>query len=118
LIQALRASGGRGARFANHERLSIAGNCRMFLVESLWVGPRNKPAASCAMLSQDLRPDLKGAPPVVKPTRPWSRRPVRGVMEFLLINHRRSNCRKYVTKAASATCKTKLKGPTVWTSQR
>ncbi len=55
-------------RFCYHERLSIAGNCRMCLVEV--VGGPPKPAASCAMQVKDLRPGPEGAPPVVKTNSP------------------------------------------------
>ena len=72
-------------RFCYHERLSIAGNCRMCLVEV--VGGPPKPAASCAMQVKDLRPGPEGAPPVVKTNSPMVKKAREGVMEFLLINH-------------------------------
>lgn len=72
-------------RFCYHERLSIAGNCRMCLVEV--VGGPPKPAASCAMQVRDLRPGKDGAPPEVKTTSPMVKKAREGVMEFLLINH-------------------------------
>ncbi|NNE78930.1 MAG: NADH-quinone oxidoreductase subunit G, partial [Silicimonas sp.] len=68
-----------------HERLSIAGNCRMCLVEV--VGGPPKPAASCAMQVRDLRPGPEGQPPVVKTNSPMVKKAREGVMEFLLINH-------------------------------
>ena len=51
-------------RFCYHERLSIAGNCRMCLVEV--VGGPPKPMASCALQVKDLRPGPNGEPPVIK----------------------------------------------------
>jgi len=72
-------------RFCYHERLSIAGNCRMCLVEV--VGGPPKPTASCAMQVKDLRPGPNGEPPVVKTNSPMVRKAREGVMEFLLINH-------------------------------
>ncbi|MGB2203279.1 MAG: NADH-quinone oxidoreductase subunit NuoG, partial [Pseudooceanicola atlanticus] len=72
-------------RFCYHERLSIAGNCRMCLVEV--VGGPPKPAASCAMQVKDLRPGPEGAPPVIKTNSPMVKKAREGVMEFLLINH-------------------------------
>jgi NADH-quinone oxidoreductase subunit G len=72
-------------RFCYHERLTIAGNCRMCLVEV--VGGPPKPAASCAMQVRDLRPGPNGEAPVVKTTSPMVKKAREGVMEFLLINH-------------------------------
>ena len=72
-------------RFCFHERLSIAGNCRMCLVEI--VGGPPKPAASCAMQIKDLRPGPDGAPPEILTRSPMVRKAREGVMEFLLINH-------------------------------
>ncbi len=72
-------------RFCYHERLSIAGNCRMCLVEV--VGGPPKPAASCAMQVRDLRPGKDGAPPEIRTTSPMVKKAREGVMEFLLINH-------------------------------
>ncbi|EYD77799.1 NADH-ubiquinone oxidoreductase chain G [Rubellimicrobium mesophilum DSM 19309] len=72
-------------RFCYHERLSIAGNCRMCLVEV--VGGPPKPTASCAMQVKDLRPGKNGEPPEVKTSSPMVRKARQGVMEFLLINH-------------------------------
>ena len=85
LIQACEQAGIEIPRFCYHERLSIAGNCRMCLVEV--VGGPPKPAASCAMQVKDLRPGPEGAPPVVKTNSPMVRKAREGVMEFLLINH-------------------------------
>ena len=85
LIQACEQAGIEIPRFCYHERLSIAGNCRMCLVEV--VGGPPKPAASCAMQVLDLRPGPDGQPPVVKTNSPMVKKAREGVMEFLLINH-------------------------------
>ena len=85
LIQACEEAGIEIPRFCYHERLSIAGNCRMCLVEI--VGGPPKPAASCAMQVRDLRPGPEGQPPVVKTSSPMVKKAREGVMEFLLINH-------------------------------
>ncbi|WP_299042547.1 NADH-quinone oxidoreductase subunit NuoG [uncultured Tateyamaria sp.] len=85
LIQACEEAGIEIPRFCYHERLSIAGNCRMCLVEV--VGGPPKPAASCAMQVRDLRPGPEGQPPVVKTNSPMVKKAREGVMEFLLINH-------------------------------
>jgi NADH-quinone oxidoreductase subunit G len=77
VLQACEAAGKEIPRFCYHERLSIAGNCRMCLVE-VAPGPP-KPQASCALPAaegQMIRTDS----PMVKKAR-------EGVMEFLLINH-------------------------------
>ncbi len=85
LIQACEQAGVEVPRFCYHERLSIAGNCRMCLVEV--VGGPPKPAASCAMQVRDLRPGPEGQAPVVKTNSPMVKKAREGVMEFLLINH-------------------------------
>ncbi|MGR3417022.1 2Fe-2S iron-sulfur cluster-binding protein, partial [Paracoccus sp. (in: a-proteobacteria)] len=85
LIQACEQAGIEIPRFCYHERLSIAGNCRMCLVEV--VGGPPKPAASCAMQVKDLRPGPEGAPPEVRTNSPMVKKAREGVMEFLLINH-------------------------------
>ncbi|MDV7270077.1 NADH-quinone oxidoreductase subunit NuoG [Thioclava sp. A2] len=85
LIQACEQAGIEVPRFCYHERLSIAGNCRMCLVEV--VGGPPKPAASCAMQVKDLRPGPEGQPPVVKTNSPMVKKAREGVMEFMLINH-------------------------------
>ena len=85
LIQACEVAGIEVPRFCYHERLSIAGNCRLFLVGV--VGGPPKPAASCAMQGRDLRPGPNGEPPVVKTNSPMVKKAREGVMEFLLINH-------------------------------
>ncbi len=85
LIQACEEAGIEIPRFCYHERLSIAGNCRMCLIEI--VGGPPKPAASCAMQVRDLRPGPDGQPPVVRTNSPMVKKAREGVMEFLLINH-------------------------------
>src|ERR1700691_2460564 len=84
LLQACEAAGAEIPRFCFHERLSIAGNCRMCLVEL--VGSP-EPVASCAWGVRDCRPGPKGEPPEVKTRSPMTRKAREGVMEFLLINH-------------------------------
>jgi len=85
ILQACEVAGIEVPRFCYHERLSIAGNCRMCLVEV--VGGPPKPTASCAMQVKDLRPGPEGQPPVVKTKSPMVKKAREGVMEFLLINH-------------------------------
>src|ERR687885_22353 len=84
LLQACEAAGAEIPRFCFHERLSIAGNCRMCLVE-LKGSP--KPVASCAWGVRDCRPGPKGEPPEVLTRSPMVKKAREGVMEFLLINH-------------------------------
>ncbi|MBX3515091.1 MAG: NADH-quinone oxidoreductase subunit NuoG [Xanthobacteraceae bacterium] len=84
LLQACEAAGAEIPRFCFHERLSIAGNCRMCLVE-LKGSP--KPVASCAWAVRDCRPGPNGEPPVVNTKTPMVKKAREGVMEFLLINH-------------------------------
>jgi len=84
LLQACEAAGAEIPRFCFHQRLSIAGNCRMCLVEL--VGSP-KPVASCAWGVRDCRPGPNGEPPEVKTKSPMARKAREGVMEFLLINH-------------------------------
>jgi NADH-quinone oxidoreductase subunit G len=76
ILQAAELLGIEISRFCYHERLNIAGNCRMCLVE---VEKMPKPVASCAMPVGDGM--------VVKTTTPAIRKARQGVMEFLLINH-------------------------------
>jgi NADH-quinone oxidoreductase subunit G len=76
VLQACEAAGKEIPRFCYHDRLSVAGNCRMCLVE---VEKSPKPVASCAF------PVADGM--VVKTDSPMVRNARRGVMEFLLINH-------------------------------
>jgi NADH-quinone oxidoreductase subunit G len=85
LLQACEEAGAEIPRFCYHERLSIAGNCRMCLVEVKGGPP--KPTASCAMAVRDLRPGPHGEPPVVLTNSPMVKKARHGVMEFLLINH-------------------------------
>src|SRR6188474_3539151 len=84
LLQACEVAGAEIPRFCYHERLSIAGNCRMCLVE-VKGGP--KPVASCAWGVRDCRPGPNGEPPEVDTKTPMVRKAREGVMEFLLINH-------------------------------
>ncbi|HWI84999.1 MAG TPA: NADH-quinone oxidoreductase subunit NuoG [Sphingomonas sp.] len=77
VLQACEAAGKEVPRFCYHERLSIAGNCRMCLVE-VKPGPP-KPQASCALPAADNQ-EIRTDTPMVKKAR-------EGVMEFLLINH-------------------------------
>jgi NADH-quinone oxidoreductase subunit G len=85
LLQAAEDAGAEVPRFCFHERLSIAGNCRMCLVEVKGGPP--KPQASCAMGVRDLRPGPNGELPEVFTTTPMVKKAREGVMEFLLINH-------------------------------
>ena len=85
LLQAAEAAGAEVPRFCFHERLSIAGNCRMCLVEVKGGPP--KPAASCAMGVRDLRPGPNGETPEIFTNTPMVKKAREGVMEFLLINH-------------------------------
>ena len=77
VLQACEAAGLEVPRFCYHDRLSVAGNCRMCLVEIEKAPP--KPIASCAW------PVADGM--VVHTDSPMVRNARRGVMEFLLINH-------------------------------
>ncbi len=84
LLQACEAGGAEIPRFCFHERLSIAGNCRMCLIE---VAGIPKPQASCAMGVKDLMPNKDGSPKALLTRSPMVRKAREGVMEFLLINH-------------------------------
>ena len=84
LLQACEQAGAEIPRFCYHERLSVAGNCRMCLVE--WVGAP-KPQASCALQVKDIFPNQHGTPAKINTTSPYARKAREGVMEFLLINH-------------------------------
>jgi NADH-quinone oxidoreductase subunit G len=77
ILQAAEQAGIEIPRFCYHERLSIAGNCRMCLVEVEKTPP--KPIASCSY------PVADGM--IVHTDSPMVRKGRRGVMEFLLINH-------------------------------
>jgi len=76
VLQACEAAGKEVPRFCYHERLSIAGNCRMCLVE---MERAPKPVASCAMPAGDGM--------VIKTDSEMVRKAREGVMEFMLINH-------------------------------
>ncbi len=84
LLQACEEAGAEIPRFCFHDRLSIAGNCRMCLVE-LKGAP--KPVASCAWGVRDCRPGPNGEPPEVLTRSKLTKKAREGVMEFLLINH-------------------------------
>ncbi len=84
LMQACEEAGAEIPRFCYHERLSVAGNCRMCLVE--WEGAP-KPIASCAQTVGEMRPNRDGSPPVVRTKGDYVQKARNGVMEFLLINH-------------------------------
>ncbi|MBO9193895.1 NADH-quinone oxidoreductase subunit G [Rhizobium sp. 16-449-1b] len=85
LIQACEEAGAEVPRFCFHERLSVAGNCRMCLVEVKGGPP--KPQASCAMGVRDIRGGPNGELPEVFTNTPMVKKAREGVMEFLLINH-------------------------------
>ena len=76
VLQACELAGKEVPRFCYHERLSVAGNCRMCLVE---MEKSPKPVASCAM--------PVGEGQVIKTNTPMVKKARNGVMEFLLINH-------------------------------
>ena len=76
VLQACEKAGVEIPRFCYHEKLSIAGNCRMCLVE---MEKSPKPIASCAM------PAAEGM--VIKTNTPKIEKSRKGVMEFLLANH-------------------------------
>ena len=77
VLQVAELAGEEIPRFCYHERLSIAGNCRMCLVE-VKPGPP-KPQASCALPASEGQEIITNSPMVKKARE--------GVMEFLLINH-------------------------------
>ena len=77
VLQVAELAGEEIPRFCYHERLSIAGNCRMCLVEYK-PGPP-KPVASCQQPCEDGKEIFTNSPMVEKARK--------GVMEFLLINH-------------------------------
>ena len=76
VLQACEEAGAEVPRFCYHDRLSIAGNCRMCLVE---MEKSPKPIASCAMPAADGM--------VIHTNTPTVKKAREGVMEFLLINH-------------------------------
>ncbi len=76
VLQACEKAGAEIPRFCYHEKLSIAGNCRMCLVE---MEKSPKPVASCAMPATDGM--------VIRTNTPKIEKSRKGVMEFLLANH-------------------------------
>ena len=84
LMQACEQAGAEIPRFCYHERLSVAGNCRMCLVQ--WHGAP-KPIASCAQTVGDMRMNPDGTPPNISTKGDYVEKARNGVMEFLLINH-------------------------------
>ena len=76
VLQACEKAGAEIPRFCYHEKLSIAGNCRMCLVE---IEKSSKPIASCAM------PAVEGQ--IIKTNTDMVKKAREGVMEFLLANH-------------------------------
>jgi NADH-quinone oxidoreductase subunit G len=88
LLQACEAAGAEIPRFCYHERLSIAGNCRMCLIE-VKVGGKSgpKPVASCAQQVKDLPPPRDDIPNELVTKSAIVEKARKGVMEFLLINH-------------------------------
>src|ERR1700691_5970184 len=82
LLQACEAGGAEIPRFCFHERLSIAGNCRMCLVEVVGIP---KPQASCAMAVKDLMPNKDGSPKVLSTRSPMVRKAREGVPELVAI---------------------------------
>jgi len=76
VLQACEKAGAEIPRFCYHEKLSIAGNCRMCLVE---MEKSPKPVASCAMPAADGM--------VIRTNTPKIEKSRKGVMEFLLANH-------------------------------
>ena len=88
LLQACEAAGAEIPRFCYHERLSIAGNCRMCLIE-VKVGGKSgpKPVASCAQQVKDLPPPRDNLLNELVTRGATVEKARKGVMEFLLINH-------------------------------
>jgi len=88
LLQACEAAGAEIPRFCYHERLSIAGNCRMCLIE-VKVGGKSgpKPVASCAQQVKDLPPPRDNLLNELVTKSATVDKARKGVMEFLLINH-------------------------------
>ena len=84
LIQALEVTDIEVPRFCYHDKLSIAGNCRMCLVE---VKGAPKPVASCHFSLSDLRPGPNGELPEVLTNTEQVHHARKGAMEFLLVNH-------------------------------
>lgn len=84
VLQACEEAGAEIPRFCFHERLSVAGNCRMCLIEAKGT---TKPIASCAYGVKDLRGGPNGEPPEILTSSTMVKKAREGVMEFLLINH-------------------------------
>ncbi len=76
VLQACELAGVEIPRFCYHEKLSIAGNCRMCLVD---MEKSPKPIASCAMPATDGM--------IIRTNTPLVEKARKGVMEFLLANH-------------------------------
>src|SRR5215813_6268343 len=88
LLQACELAGAEIPRFCYHERLSIAGNCRMCLIEVKVGGrPGPKPVASCAQQIKDLPPAKDNVLAELITNSAGVKKARNGVMEFLLINH-------------------------------
>ena len=79
-----RQAGKEIPRFCYHERLSVAGNCRMCLVEVKAGRPSRRRPAPCRCATA---PGPNGEPPVMLTNTPMVKKAREGVMEFLLINH-------------------------------
>ena len=117
LLSACEQAGAEIPRFCYHERLSVAGNCRMCLVE--WVGAP-KPQASCALQVKDIFPNKDGTPAKINTTSAYARQAREGVMEFQLINHP-LDCPICDQGAANAICRTRrwaMAAPAFHTLQR
>src|SRR3974377_661128 len=84
LLQACEAAGAEIPRFCFHERLSIAGNCRMCLIEVQGIP---KPQATVCVGLKDPAPNKDGSPKQLFTKTPMVKKAREGVMEFLLINH-------------------------------
>ncbi|WP_341760152.1 NADH-quinone oxidoreductase subunit NuoG [Candidatus Endowatersipora endosymbiont of Watersipora subatra] len=85
LLEGIESLGIEVPRFCFHKRLSIAGNCRMCLVEIRSSSAKLVP--SCAMRFHDLSPGLDGKAPEIFTNTLMVKKAREGVMEFLLINH-------------------------------
>src|ERR1700675_184334 len=84
LLQACEQAGAEIPRFCYHERLSVAGNCRMCLVE--WVGSP-KPQASCALQVKDIPPNRDGTPAKINTNSPVAKKARKGWWKFLSTTH-------------------------------
>jgi NADH-quinone oxidoreductase subunit G len=84
LLQACEMAGAEIPRFCYHERLSVAGNCRMCLVEMVGAP---KLIASCALQVKDIPKPRDGSPAVINTHSAAAKKGRNGVMEMLLINH-------------------------------